>query len=205
MTHISITGETRSAGPLRGLRPHLPRKTGEEKARPQAGFTLLEILVAMFIMALLSGVVVLSMPEGPESAEREARRLAARLHMAAQESVITGEAWGVVIGEDGYAFYRRRAGVWAPVGARDKFFAPETWDAETAVSWTREGVSPRLAELEDEREDEDDDKPKRVTPMARFDSTGEATPFEVVLERGRKRYTVRTDEMGEVALETGRL
>jgi len=155
-------------------------------------------------MALLSGVVVLAMPDGADGLEREAERFAARLKMAAQESVITGETIGVVLQPEGYAFERRRAGVWTPIGSRDGFFGPQPWDAATLVSWRREGGARRaLAEVGPGADDEGQEASKGA--RFRFDGTGEATPFEVILERDGERYEVTSTALGEIGLAGGRI
>ncbi|MEL7028454.1 MAG: GspH/FimT family pseudopilin, partial [Pseudomonadota bacterium] len=152
-------------------------------------------------LRIFSGVGHGEHDNAAEDPEREAQRFAARLKMAAQESIITGEAWGVSIEADGYGFYRRRAGVWTPIGARDDFFAPTDWDRETVVAVVREGAS--VSRREDEASEEED-RSDPEGPVVRFDSTGEATPAEIVLERSGRRFLVRVTPLGEVEFESGR-
>lgn len=163
-------------------------------------------MIAVFIMGLLSSVVVLAMTDGQEALEREAERLAARLQMAAQESLMSGEAWGLDLTPDGYGFMRRRVGVWTRIGARDRFFHRQDWDDDTVASWRREGAatrSERLAEIEaaeEDARDEDAPNPFLLRPVAQLDPTGEMTPLEITLERGDTRFLIRTSAEGEVSL-----
>jgi len=73
-----------------------------------AGFTLIEILVAMTIIGVLSVMLVVVMAPGDTTLARtEARRLAALLELALAEARAGGQsiAWSPV--EGGYTFWRR--------------------------------------------------------------------------------------------------
>ena len=80
---------------------------GGRSAR-RAGFTLIEILVAMCIVGVLSVVLVFAVtPSGATQARTEARRLAALLELALAEARASGQsiAWSPV--PEGYAFFRK--------------------------------------------------------------------------------------------------
>lgn len=84
----------------------------------QSGFTLLEILIAMVILAVLSALLVIAgSPSGATRARDEARRLGALLELAIAEARASGQAiaWAPVAG--GYAFFRRgEDGEWTAFG-----------------------------------------------------------------------------------------
>ena len=74
----------------------------------QAGFTLVEILVAMCIIGVLSVMLVFATaPDETAQARTEARRLATLLELALAEARASGRsiAWSPVPG--GYAFFRK--------------------------------------------------------------------------------------------------
>lgn len=74
----------------------------------QSGFTLIEILVVMVVIAVLSTMLVFAAsPSDATKARSEARRLAALLELAIAEARASGQsiAWSPVPG--GYAFFRR--------------------------------------------------------------------------------------------------
>lgn len=77
--------------------------------RPQhAGFTLIEILVAMAVIAVMSAMLVFAAsPSDGTRARTEARRLAALLEHALAEARASGQsiAWSPASG--GYAFFRK--------------------------------------------------------------------------------------------------
>ena len=74
----------------------------------QSGFTLIEILVVMVVIAVLSTMLVFAAsPSDATKARSEARRLAALLELAIAEARASGQsiAWSPVPG--GYAFFRK--------------------------------------------------------------------------------------------------
>jgi general secretion pathway protein H len=87
------------------------RGSGSARA---AGFTLIEILVAMCIVGVLSAMLLyVATPGEATLARQEARRLAALLELALAEARASGQtiAWSPVPG--GYAFFRQGAsGEW---------------------------------------------------------------------------------------------
>jgi type II secretion system protein H len=78
------------------------------------GFTLLELLIAVAIIAIVSStLVVKAWPDAAASADSEARRLAALLESAISEARTSGQAIAWSPEGSGYAFWRRNAeGAW---------------------------------------------------------------------------------------------
>ena len=72
----------------------------------QAGMTLVEIVVALAIVGVMSGIAVLSVGAADRGAgaETEARRLAARIGLSADRALIDGQAINLVWDERGYSF-----------------------------------------------------------------------------------------------------
>ncbi|MDT8438346.1 MAG: prepilin-type N-terminal cleavage/methylation domain-containing protein [Wenzhouxiangellaceae bacterium] len=83
-----------------------------------AGFTLVELLVVVVVLAALSGAVLLTLPaRGAAVPERVRDQLAARLEQACDQAVLTGDAHGLVVAASGYHFERFQAGNWLPVAS----------------------------------------------------------------------------------------
>ncbi len=73
----------------------------------QAGFTLLEVLVTLLIMALLTGLAALALPGGDEQdARTEAQRLAALFDTAREQAAALSMPVAWAAGPSGYAFLR---------------------------------------------------------------------------------------------------
>ena len=91
---------------MRQLVRHRPARAG--------GFTLIEVIVVVFIIAVLSsGFVIVAMPGDTELAQRDARRLAALLEAAMAESRASGLSVAWAPEHKGYSFwYRADDGEW---------------------------------------------------------------------------------------------
>ena len=85
------------------------------RAARRAGFTLIEVLVVLAIMAVVAAaVVVMALPGDAEAARAEAQRLAALLESAMREARASGHAIAWSAERHGYAFwYRGEDGDWA--------------------------------------------------------------------------------------------
>jgi general secretion pathway protein H len=84
-----------------------------DPASDEAGLTLVEMLVVLAIIGVMAGAVVLSAGSGNgRGPEVEARRLAARLELAADEAMVTGRTIGFVGDKSGYRFVAWQAGKW---------------------------------------------------------------------------------------------
>ncbi|WP_346775507.1 GspH/FimT family pseudopilin [Sphingomonas sp. G-3-2-10] len=72
----------------------------------QAGFTLIEMIIVLAIVAVAAGVVTLSVGgvSRPPSVEAEARRLATRLQTASDDAMLGDRIVALTITEDGYGF-----------------------------------------------------------------------------------------------------
>lgn len=92
---------------------------GPEPCR-QRGFSLVELLVALFIIGLLAGVAVLSLPDDRAQLRTEADTLAARAEAARDLAVTGGRPVALLIGPAGHALEQRRDGGWRPL-ASDRF------------------------------------------------------------------------------------
>lgn len=89
------------------------------------GFTLVELMVVLAILALAATAVVLTMPGEEQGVRREADRLAARLAAARDVAVIEGRSVAVHLAPSGYGFERRVEGVWQALPGRA--FAQRAW------------------------------------------------------------------------------
>lgn len=96
------------------------------------GFSLVELMVVLFVIALLAGVAVLSMPDGSGDLRREAERFAARTVAARDEAITTAAPVSTVVGPAGYYFERRVDGRWLPLSGTA--LDATDWDDDTTVT-----------------------------------------------------------------------
>lgn len=154
---------------------------------PSAGVSLVEMMVALFIAAMVAGAAMLMMP-GPDRTQHEAaRRLAARLAAASDESVMANRRIALVVTPEGYGFDRLEENGWVRIADRD---------ALIFRAWPR-GVAPALPQTE------------TSSPpggrVAVFDPVGGASPARIALAgdatNDGKGWTVEIDGSGVIHVD----
>jgi general secretion pathway protein H len=96
------------------------------------GFSLVELLVVMFVMGLLAGAVVLSLPGDSRALRDDAERFAARTVAARDEAISGARPVALVVGSAGYYFEARSNGGWQPLDPGR--FGLVSWKQGTAAS-----------------------------------------------------------------------
>lgn len=85
---------------------------------PERGFTLLEIMLVIFLIGLASaGVVQTFATDSEPPAKKAAQDFLTRFAQFKDRAVIEGQTLGVLIDPPGYQFMQRRHGQWLPVSA----------------------------------------------------------------------------------------
>lgn len=158
-------------------------------APPARGFTLLEVLVVVFIIGVLVSLALLSVNDrgADDRLQREARRLDALLEIAGEEAILFGVELGFELTRDGYRFLRLDTGGWTPVNGGNSPLRPRR---------LAEGVTLRLIREDEKRRrlagGGDDDEDGGPRPDLLFLSSGEITPFELSMTasgaQSRYRY-----------------
>jgi general secretion pathway protein H len=174
-----------------------PHKLGEDlrwapasaEARPRArerGFTLIELMVVLFIIGLVAGAVVLALPGDSAALSEDADRFAARVAAARDEAVVSARPIAVWIAPSGYGFDARQDRQWVPLNAR--MLANRDWKPGT------------IARIEDAATDGEGDEAEQGRARFWFDSTGLPNmPVTVVLARGANSDRIVISATGEVA------
>lgn len=158
-----------------------------------AGFSLIELLVALLILALLVGTVSLSLGSGMRGGDgftRAARSVGDSVSLAQEEAVLANEYRGLHLSlvDSGtrLSWRRWRGGAWQEAGASlpalslpDSIVVSLSVEGE-ALAWQRA----------------DDDVPAQLF----LEPTGDAGHFELQLREreGSQSYTLYTDPRGAV-------
>ncbi len=152
------------------------------------GFTLVEILVALVVIAIASSLAVVAWRSDPRAdAGREARRFAGALEYAAQRAQWRRETLGVRAEGRGWRFYRGSIAPdghaeWTPL-AGDETLAVHALGGELTLRATRYAGQPVDAGA--------------TIPFA---PSGRNEPFAFVLDGGRSPLAVAADPLNRVAV-----
>lgn len=155
------------------------------------GFTLIELLVVLVIIGSLTSLAVLSSGNSSNSREMrdEAERLAAMVGVLADEAVLDGREYGLLVKAEGYRVltYDNVSGNWTVLESQREHRIP----AWARLSLELEGEALKLPEpkpLDDASElsRDNSEKPKeRLLPQVLILSSGELSPFRLRIEERR--------------------
>lgn len=176
------------------LRPDF-RYSGKQRlitAKTGKGFTLLEILVVVFIIGIVLSMVVISInPDKGEELKTEADRFITLVSLATQESIMLSKEYALDLSHDGYSFLA---------------FEDQQWTAaEGDIFRTRtlpQGVYMDVY-LEGEKYDFEDAEEEERNPRIFLLSSGEMTPFEIVLqsEDTKESFHISGDISGKLTMD----
>ncbi len=160
----------------------------EPQTRQQDGFTLIELMVVVVIVAILFTYTTLAIRS--DSAEdlikKEAFRLERLIQLAMEEAILRGEEYAIEIHLDGYRFLRFTETQWLPL-SDDRIFRERKLpldmelemsleDTEIVIDLSSDPKTEQELELDDESEEESQDETSKAEPQIYLLSSGEITP-----------------------------
>ena len=142
--------------------------TGRSK---QSGFSLLELMVVIFIIGLLSGVAVLTLPDkdGDALLNESRAKLIVALRNARSEAVFSGRSIGLLWTRNSGSFHLLTAEGWSPITVGVLARNIES-DSNVRSDITLSGEPLKTV-------DEEEGK-RLMTPQILFLGDGQVTPFE---------------------------
>ncbi len=152
----------------------------------QKGFTLIEIMVVVVIIAVLMGAVTLSFPPvGDKLLKENAERFSALISLAQDESILQSAEIALEIDDKGYGFYRNENNSWAALSEAP--FKKRQLPVDITSKLFLDGISTNLEERENDG------------PQIVFLSSGEMTPFTYQLFYEKKSSsTIEVSATGEI-------
>ncbi len=144
------------------------------------GFTLIEILVVLFIISIMTGIALVNLPGFMQSGDfdAEADRLKVVLEMLRDEALIQANEYGFKPEPDGYQFfiYNELQQQWDLLEERP--FTERNTKNKIQLSLNVEGDELRLGENDE-------------APPILILSSGEITPFELEVHSGTEAGSMR--------------
>lgn len=98
----------------------------------QNGFTLVELMIAIVVIAMIAGVVVMTARQPSGSLSAVATGFATRVAALRETAIASGRPTSAWISRSGYGFESYKAGQWTPLDSRT--FREREWPKGTAVS-----------------------------------------------------------------------
>jgi len=195
----------------------------QDRTHQESGFTLLEIMLVIFLMGMVvTGVVMTMNTAGPDrQLKKEAARFIGVLELAEEEALLSSIEMGLVIEEQQYQFvYLDDNDRWT-VFENSKFFTKKELEEDMLISLELAGLKAEGSLLGDRKLFADDDglfeddgglfegdkKETRIEPDVFIYSSGEITDFTVTFtymdaDLGDSSVKVSFDEYGKLMINT---
>lgn len=145
----------------------------------QSGMTLMEVLLVIFIMGLVSGVAVATLPERKSPQQKAVRDLGQSIRAIQDQSILTGDVLALRAAKGQVSLLRWDGYEWQP--------------AEREFIDLPQAVDVRLSRA-DERRTRNEDEPRMLV----FDPLGVIEPVDVTISAGSFERTLRITQDGEV-------
>lgn len=154
------------------------------------GFTLIEVMIVVVIIAILMGAVSMSIPRDINDQLKEhASRFQALVSMSQDEAILQSRELALGFSDSGYTFYKLENSSW--VANDDKLFKPRQLPSNLLSQLYLEGISVSLEEQSE------------VRPQVFILSSGEMTPFiyELQYPGQDKRIKINVNAIGGIEQE----
>jgi general secretion pathway protein H len=170
--------------------------------KPSQGFSLVEILVVLLVIGIALGMASISNYSAEEPLSNSLERLMKEANFATQDSVLSGEAIGLVVQPvgDGWRYYWQR-------------YRDDHWiDEEGALSGRRLDASIQLSlyveglpvTIDQKSLDQNSRDQKTSVPLLVYFPSGDSTDVDIVFKKGDERLTLLNDFSGVRLLEDER-
>lgn len=152
----------------------------------QKGFTLIEIMVVVVIVAILMSAVTLSFPPtGDKLLKEHSARFSALIGLAQDEAILQSRELGLEVSDKGYAFYRNEDNSWTSYA--DTPFSKRQFPAEIISTIVLDGIAIDLKDRD------------KKTPQIVILSSGEMTPFTYKLSyKNESEVTLKVNATGGI-------
>ncbi|WP_325891146.1 type II secretion system minor pseudopilin GspH [Grimontia sp. NTOU-MAR1] len=162
------------------------------RRRRPTGFTLLEILLVMVLLAISAVIVVPNLPQNKnDDAKEEAQRFFQLIQLWTEQSLLTGQTLGLNVDKDGYQLLRLTREDWVPMEQDRKVTSvtlPEGLELDLEVSGfvaEEDRLFDRESLFDEEMFADEESKPPQ--PQVLLMGNGEIIPFTLTIVADDKR------------------
>jgi len=167
----------------------------------RAGFTLVEVMITLVIVAVIAGMATLSFGKNPaRELEREAARLQLLLQTLSDEAVMQGAEFALALPTEGYQFLSldSETSQWQALAEEAYLFYALA--ADITITVEVEGESVEAQKLLQQQAGASGQEALR--PVLLLLSSGETTPFRIALSRpGAGEYTISSDGVSGIYIQ----
>ena len=170
----------------------MTNKLLKNQLKNQHGFTLIEIMLVLFIMGMVSVSVLMTFPNNINSENNlqwQAQRFSSLLQFAEDEALISGMDLGLFFDENSYqfTFYDYKSKKWLPIvnkPLQDKIALPDAFN----ITYTLAGLpwdeidteeQDRFIDQDDLVNIEGDERTVILKPQVYIMASAQVTPFSV--------------------------
>lgn len=151
-----------------------------------SGFTLLELVIVMFVMAILVGIIAPSINFGGEreQIEEATKRFKGVFDLASEYAMLNHLELGVIIKENNYRFVAFDGERWQDF-APERYFEASEHDEQLELELELDGLPWAEGNLLNEvtfdvAEDDEDPDREMLSPQIFILSSGDITPFRLI-------------------------
>jgi len=117
------------------------RTASRRVPKPMSGFTLIEIMVVLLIIAITLGMVGINLQRGDNNrVQEEADRIVILLQAAREEAILQGQVFAVQFNTDGYRFLRLNNKGKLELIEKDDVLSPRELPEGITLSFTMDGA-----------------------------------------------------------------
>ncbi|MDV7104150.1 type II secretion system minor pseudopilin GspH [Vibrio sp. TH_r3] len=177
----------------------------------KAGFTLIEIMLVMVLLSISAVAVIINLPDSKQDiTKQQAERFYYRLQLLNEYAILNGRDLGIRVEENkaSYSYLQLEEAGWQVL--ENKTYAQTVMPDGISLSlkigsdaWTNNESLFKQQSLFEEMFSEEEEKQKIASPQLFVLSSGEVTPFQLLISANEDRdngWLVDVKESGLIAL-----
>lgn len=185
---------------------------------PARGFTLLELMLVVFLLGLTVGGVLMTLPPSVSAQpEKEAaEQLLRQIQQVQDDALMSGQLYGLYLAPDGYQFLRRQADRWQPLSEPAALAGRQALPTGVQLQWQL--GSDRWQQMQQQEmalyqnrlslhqmQVLQEDADKALQPQVWLDSSADVVPLQLVLQGASRtaRWLLVRDDSGQWRLQAG--